>query len=62
MCFNIFVWIIGLLNIGYLRHFKRNKNTMVVVLQQDEHSSVNNSRPGEEVTGTRKKGVTEILE
>ncbi len=35
----------------------------VVVLQQDEHSSVNNSRPaGEEVTGTRKKGVTEILE
>ncbi len=29
----------------------------VVVLQQ--HSSVNNSRPaGEEVTGTRKKGVT----
>ncbi len=35
----------------------------VVVLQQGEHSSVNNSRPaGEEVTGTRKKGVTEILE
>ncbi len=33
----------------------------VVVLQQ--HSSVNNSRPaGKEVTGTRKKGVTEILE
>ncbi len=29
----------------------------VVVLQQGEHSSVNNSRPaGEEVTGTRKKG------
>ncbi len=27
------------------------------------NSSVNNSRPaGEEVTGTRKKGVTEILE
>ncbi len=35
----------------------------VVVLQQGEHSSVNNRRPaGEEVTGTRKKGVTEILE
>ncbi len=35
----------------------------VVVLQQGEHGSVNNSRPaGEEVTGTRKKGVTEILE
>ncbi len=35
----------------------------VVVLQQGEQSSVNNSRPaGEEVTGTRKKGVTEILE
>ncbi len=35
----------------------------VVVLQQSEHSSVNNSRPaGEEVTGTRKKGVTEIFE
>ncbi len=33
----------------------------VVVLQQDEHSSVNNSRPaGKEVTGTRKKGVTDI--
>ncbi len=29
----------------------------VVVLQQGEHSSVNNSRPaGKEVTGTRKKG------
>ncbi len=36
---------------------------MVVVLQQGRHSSVNNSRPaGEEVTGTRKKGVTKILE
>ncbi len=35
----------------------------VVVLQQGEHSSVNNSRhAGEDVTGTRKKGVTEILE
>ncbi len=35
----------------------------VVVLQQGEHSSVLNSRPaGEEVTDTRKKGVTEILE
>ncbi len=35
----------------------------VVVLQQGGHSSVNNTRPaGEEVTGTRKKGVTEILE
>ncbi len=35
----------------------------VVVLQQGEHSSVNNSRPaGKEMTGTRKKGVTEILE
>ncbi len=35
----------------------------VVVLQQGEHSSVNNSRPaGKEVTDTRKKGVTEILE
>ncbi len=33
----------------------------VVVLQQGEHSCVNNSKPaGEEVT--RKKGVTEILE
>ncbi len=32
-------------------------------MQQGKHSSVNNSRPvGEEVTGTRKKGVTEILE
>ncbi len=32
----------------------------VVVLQHDEHSSVNNRRPaGEEVTGTRKKGVSE---
>ncbi len=29
----------------------------MVVLQQGEHSSVNNSRPAaEEVTGTRKKG------
>ncbi len=35
----------------------------MVVLQQGEHSSVNNSRPaGEEVTGTRKKVVTEKLE
>ncbi len=35
----------------------------VVVLQQGEHSSVNNKRPaGKEVTGPRKKGVTEILE
>ncbi len=35
----------------------------VVVLQQGEHSSVNNCRPaGKEVTDTRKKGVTEILE
>ncbi len=35
----------------------------VVVLQQGGYCSVNNSRPaGEEVTGTRKKGVTEILE
>ncbi len=35
----------------------------MVVLQQGEHSSVNNSRPaGEEVTGTRKKGLTEILQ
>ncbi len=34
----------------------------VVVLQQ-VHSSVNNSRPaGIEVTGTKKKGVTEVLE
>ncbi len=30
----------------------------VVVLHQGEHSSFNNSRPA----GTRKKGVTEILE
>ncbi len=28
----------------------------VVVLQQGEHSSVNNRPAGEEVTGTRKKG------
>ncbi len=34
----------------------------VVVLQQGEHSSVNNRPAGEEVTGTRKKGVREILE
>ncbi len=35
----------------------------MVVLQQGEHSYVNNSRPaGEEVTGTRKKVVTEKLE
>ncbi len=35
----------------------------VVVLQHFEHSSVNDSRPaGKEVTGTRKKGVTEILD
>ncbi len=35
----------------------------MVVLHQGEHSCVMNSRPaGEEVTGTRKKGVTEILE
>ncbi len=35
----------------------------VVVLQQGEHSSVNNSRPaGKEVTGARKEGVTEIFE
>ncbi len=35
----------------------------VVVFHQGEHSFVNNGRPaGEEVTGTRKKGVTEILE
>ncbi len=32
-------------------------------MQQFEHSSVNDSRPaGKEVTGTRKKGVTEILD
>ncbi len=41
---------------------KKNCNE-VNVLQQGEHSSVNNSRSaGEKVTGTRKKGVTEILE
>ncbi len=35
----------------------------VVVLQQGEHSYVNNSRPAcKEVTGTRKKAVTEKLE
>ncbi len=35
----------------------------VIVLQQGEHSSVNNSRPAvKEVIGTRKKGATEILE
>ncbi len=34
----------------------------VVVLQQGEHSSVNSRPAGKEVTGTRKKGVTEILE
>ncbi len=35
----------------------------VVVLQQGEHSCVNNSIPAaEEVTGTRKKRVTEISE
>ncbi len=35
----------------------------VGVLKQDAHSCVNNSRPaGEDVTDTRKKGVTEILE
>ncbi len=35
----------------------------VVVLHQGEHSSVNNNiTAGEEVTGTRKKGETEILE
>ncbi len=35
----------------------------VGVLKQDTHSCVNNSGPaGEDVTGTRKKGVTEILE
>ncbi len=35
----------------------------VVALQQGEHSCVNISRPaGEEVTGTRIKGETEILE
>ncbi len=28
----------------------------VVVLQQGEHSSVNNSRPAEGVTGIRKEG------
>ncbi len=36
---------------------------MVFFLQQGEHNSVKNSRPaGEEVTGTRKNGVTERLE
>ncbi len=35
----------------------------MVVLQQGGHSSVNNSRPaGKEVSGTRKKEMTEILE
>ncbi len=35
----------------------------VVVLQQGGYCSVNNSIPaGEDVTGTRKKGVTEILD
>ncbi len=34
----------------------------MVVLQQGEHSSVNNRPAGEEVTGTRKKGETEMLE
>ncbi len=35
----------------------------VVVLQQGEHRYANNCRPaGKEVTGTVKKGVTEILE
>ncbi len=36
---------------------------IAMILQQGEHSSVDNSRPaGEEVTGTRKNGVTELLE
>ncbi len=34
----------------------------VVVLHQGEHSSFNNSRPADEETGTRKKGVTDIGE
>ncbi len=34
----------------------------VVVLQQGEHSSVNNRPASKEVTGTIKKGVTEKLE
>ncbi len=35
----------------------------MVVLQQGGHSSVNNSRlAGKEVSGTRKKEMTEILE
>ncbi len=34
----------------------------VVVLQQGEHSYVNNRPASKEVAGTIKKGVTEILE
>ncbi len=38
-------------------------NCNEVVVWQQVHSSVHNSIPaGEEVTGARKKGVTEILE
>ncbi len=52
----------------YLSHFKRNNNIMCKQIAMrwlfcNKVSSVNNSRPArEEVTGTRKKGVTEILE
>ncbi len=56
-----------MLNIGYLSHFKRNNNIMCKQIAMrwlfcNKVSSVNNRPAGEEVTGTRKKGVTEILE
>ncbi len=56
----------------FVKYFKRNNNIVCkqIALRwvfwnkvDTGHSSVNNSRPaGEEVTGTRKNEVTEILE
>ncbi len=58
-----------MLNLGYLSHFKRNNNIMCKQIAMrwlfcnKVHDSVNNTQPaGEEVIGTRKKRVTEILE
>ncbi len=59
-----------MLNLGHLSHFKRNNNIMCkqiamrwLFCNKVETVLFNNTRPaGEEVTGTRKKGVTEILE
>ncbi len=70
MCFNTFVWIIVLLKLGYLSHFKSNNNIMCkqIAMRWLFCNKVNTvllitvGPASEEVTGTRKKGVTEIMD